>query len=166
MSECQSVCSLLGAHHPALCLWCTAGPSAGTSTVLCSLEATTRHAGGHCTIQAFELPDASLTHRLVSAYRACVLAWPCISVAKYFSNTDTCHRAPLRCTVQVAQTAAQPGILTCWLDLLALTSSSAEFFCAPLPAVLTGKPYVELRRWAAPQACCSTATRAPCLSVC
>jgi hypothetical protein len=48
--------------------------------------------------------------------------------------------------VQVAQTAAQPGILTCWLDLLALTSSSAEFYCAPIPSVLRGKPYVELRR--------------------
>lgn len=48
----------------------------------------------------------------------------------------------------MAQTAAQPGILTCWLDLLALTSSSAEFYCAPIPGVLRGKPYVDLRRCA------------------
>jgi hypothetical protein len=41
------------------------GPSAGTSTVLSSLEATTRQAGGQSTIQAFELPDTQLTHRLV-----------------------------------------------------------------------------------------------------
>jgi hypothetical protein len=46
----------------------------------------------------------------------------------------------------VAQTAAQPGILTCWLDLLALTSSSAQFYCAPIPSVLGGKPYMEVRR--------------------
>jgi len=49
--------------------------------------------------------------------------------------------------LQVAQTAAQPGILTCWLDLLALTSNSAEFYCAPIPGVLRGKPYMEMRRY-------------------
>jgi hypothetical protein len=49
------------------CLVVPAGPSAGTSTILSSLEATTRQAGGHSTIQAFELPDSQLTHRLVSA---------------------------------------------------------------------------------------------------
>lgn len=48
---------------------------------------------------------------------------------------------------QVAQTAAQPGILTCWLDLLSLTSNSAEFYCAPIPDALRDKPFVEMRRW-------------------
>eukprot|EP00775_Hariotina_reticulata_P013760 gene13760-13879_t len=46
----------------------------------------------------------------------------------------------------IAQTAAQPGILTCWLDILALANNSAQFFCAELPASLHGKKYMEVRR--------------------
>eukprot|EP00879_Flechtneria_rotunda_P014393 GHRR01015040.1.p1 GENE.GHRR01015040.1~~GHRR01015040.1.p1 ORF type:complete len:1094 (+),score=407.36 GHRR01015040.1:691-3972(+) len=46
----------------------------------------------------------------------------------------------------IAQTAAQPGILSCWLDMLALANNSAQFYCTELPAVLAGKPYVEVRR--------------------
>jgi hypothetical protein len=150
------------------------GPSAGTSTILSSLEATTRQAGGHSTIQAFELPDTQLTHRLVSSsgHRHCTCQAPgainllsCLSGAGRWSHRSgkALHAANIKelqppgmltpvlyaCAglcVQVAQTAAQPGILTCWLDLLALTSSSAEFYCAPIPSVLRGKPYVELRR--------------------
>lgn len=46
----------------------------------------------------------------------------------------------------VTQTAAQPGILTCWLDLLALATHSAQFHCVPVPAGLAGRPYVDVRR--------------------
>eukprot|EP00877_Chromochloris_zofingiensis_P015133 jgi/Chrzof1/9874/Cz04g19080.t1 len=46
----------------------------------------------------------------------------------------------------VAQTAAQPGILTCWLDLLALARDSAQFRCTPVPEKLAGKTYAEIRR--------------------
>lgn len=48
----------------------------------------------------------------------------------------------------VTQTAAQPGILTCWLDILALANNSAQFYCAEVPPVLDGKQYMDLRRWA------------------
>lgn len=44
------------------------------------------------------------------------------------------------------------GILTCWLDILALANNSAQFFCAELPATLHGKKYMEVRRCAAPVA--------------
>lgn len=67
--------------------------------------------------------------------------------------------------LQVAQTAAQPGILTCWLDLLALTSSSAEFYCAPIPGVLRGKPYVDLRRCARAQLMASNGAMLHCTQV-
>jgi hypothetical protein len=156
------------------------GPSAGTSTVLSSLEATTRQAGGHSTIQAFELPDTQLTHRLVSSSSGQMHTLQLLSVCcptslgagrwshrsgealpqGFAGQHDAAQIKDLHppglltpvlygCAgwcAQVAQTAAQPGILTCWLDLLALTSSSAEFYCAPIPNVLSGKPYVELRR--------------------
>lgn len=46
----------------------------------------------------------------------------------------------------VSQSAAQPGILTCWLDILALANNSAQFYVAELPAPLEGKPYVDVRR--------------------
>jgi hypothetical protein len=46
----------------------------------------------------------------------------------------------------VTQSAAQPGILTCWLDILALANNSAQFYVAELPAALEGKPYVDVRR--------------------
>jgi hypothetical protein len=48
----------------------------------------------------------------------------------------------------VTQSAAQPGILTCWLDILALANNSAQFYVAELPAGLEGKPYMDVRRWA------------------
>lgn len=41
------------------------------------------------------------------------------------------------------------GILTCWLDILALANNSAQFFCAELPGPLQGKKYMEVRRCAA-----------------
>ncbi|KAF6266746.1 hypothetical protein COO60DRAFT_11327 [Scenedesmus sp. NREL 46B-D3] len=46
----------------------------------------------------------------------------------------------------VTQSAAQPGILTCWLDILALANNSAQFCVAELPAGLEGRPYVDVRR--------------------
>ncbi|KAF8072886.1 Utp11 [Scenedesmus sp. PABB004] len=46
----------------------------------------------------------------------------------------------------VAQTAAQPGILTCWLDVLALATNSAQFSSAEMPASLHGLPYRDVRR--------------------
>eukprot|EP00882_Tetradesmus_deserticola_P026183 GHRQ01028838.1.p4 GENE.GHRQ01028838.1~~GHRQ01028838.1.p4 ORF type:complete len:100 (-),score=53.40 GHRQ01028838.1:62-361(-) len=46
----------------------------------------------------------------------------------------------------VTQSAAQPGILTCWLDILALANNSAQFNVAELPPGLEGKPYVDVRR--------------------
>lgn len=58
-----------------------AGPSAGTSTVLSSLEATTRLAGGHSTIQAFELPDSQLTHRLVRCLKHTASSWGSVAGA-------------------------------------------------------------------------------------
>jgi hypothetical protein len=48
----------------------------------------------------------------------------------------------------VTQSAAQPGILTCWLDILALAKNSAQFYVAELPAGLEGRPYMDVRRWA------------------
>lgn len=48
--------------------------------------------------------------------------------------------------MQVVQTAAQPGILTCWLDILALANNSAQFYTAELPDLLAHKAYVEVRR--------------------
>eukprot|EP00878_Enallax_costatus_P041198 GHUV01047775.1.p1 GENE.GHUV01047775.1~~GHUV01047775.1.p1 ORF type:complete len:191 (+),score=62.15 GHUV01047775.1:318-890(+) len=45
----------------------------------------------------------------------------------------------------VVQTAAQPGILTCWLDILALANNSAQFYTVDLPEQLAQKPYMEVR---------------------
>ena len=46
----------------------------------------------------------------------------------------------------VAQTASQPGILTCWLDVLALAATSAQLRCVTPPPKLVGKTYMEVRR--------------------
>ncbi|GBF90167.1 ion channel DMI1-like [Raphidocelis subcapitata] len=46
----------------------------------------------------------------------------------------------------VAQTAAQPGIFTCWLDILTLHGASPQFMCRPAPKELEGKPFEEVRR--------------------
>ncbi|KIY93258.1 hypothetical protein MNEG_14704 [Monoraphidium neglectum] len=46
----------------------------------------------------------------------------------------------------VAQTAAQPGLFTCWLDILTLHGASPQFVCKPVPPQLAGKPFDEVRR--------------------
>jgi hypothetical protein len=46
----------------------------------------------------------------------------------------------------VAQTAAQPGILTAWLDILALAATSAQLRCVEVPKPLVGAGFGEVRR--------------------
>ncbi|KAI8476483.1 MAG: hypothetical protein J3K34DRAFT_259587 [Monoraphidium minutum] len=46
----------------------------------------------------------------------------------------------------VAQTAAQPGLFTCWLDILTLHGASPQFVCKPVPPLLAGKPFDDVRR--------------------
>lgn len=46
----------------------------------------------------------------------------------------------------VAQTAAQPGIMTVWLDILALGTTNSQLRCLPVPGALVGKTFAELRR--------------------
>lgn len=52
----------------------------------------------------------------------------------------------------VAQTAAQPGLLTCWLDLLAPDATSTNFVCVPLPPEMETQTYRNIRRWVAQHA--------------
>eukprot|EP00878_Enallax_costatus_P024764 GHUV01026449.1.p1 GENE.GHUV01026449.1~~GHUV01026449.1.p1 ORF type:complete len:262 (+),score=80.51 GHUV01026449.1:1875-2660(+) len=49
----------------------------------------------------------------------------------------------------VAQTAAQPGVLTCWQDVLSTSAGTSQLKCIALPKHLQGQPYVSIRRWAA-----------------
>lgn len=65
-----------------------------------------------------------------------------------FGWQEMCHsfHASHHAVLQVVQTAAQPGILTCWLDILALANNSAQFYTADLPDLLAEKQYTEVRR--------------------
>jgi hypothetical protein len=46
----------------------------------------------------------------------------------------------------IAQTAAQPGVLTIWLDILSPSAASSNFKCLPTPPELQQSPYREVRR--------------------
>jgi hypothetical protein len=48
----------------------------------------------------------------------------------------------------VAQTAAQPGLLTVWLNLLTPDATSTNFVCMHLPPDMEQMTYQDIRRWA------------------
>jgi hypothetical protein len=58
----------------------------------------------------------------------------------------------------VAQTAAQPGLLTVWLDILAPDATNTNFVCMHLPSDMEQMTYQDIRRWVCAEVhvhCCS-----------